>query len=162
MAEKRNFIREKTQNRWTTLSLSGQVSVRLTVMVPFPAGDLFVKTSGRVSFLLDTTCKKTVNKEKLGTACWRAVDMCNTAACGHKTPETARSKHPVSVYAETAQQLLISNAHSWSPTCITGVCFYTTVCFQCVSLINETYNPSIKLNDRNLNIQHDDWKRTPT
>lgn len=30
-------------------------SLPLTVMVPFPAGDLFCNTRGRVSFLLDTT-----------------------------------------------------------------------------------------------------------
>lgn len=36
-------------------NISVQLSMTLTVMVPLPAGDLFFKTSGRVSFLLDTT-----------------------------------------------------------------------------------------------------------
>lgn len=40
-----------------------QSHLQLTVMVPLPAGALFFKTSGRVSFLLDTIYKQDNHKK---------------------------------------------------------------------------------------------------
>lgn len=86
--------------------------------------------------------KKTVSKDKSGTK----FMLKSSGHVQHSQP--VDKKHPkqpgvnIQCRFTLRLQLLISKAHSWSPTCITGVCFYTTVCFQCVSLINKTYNPS--------------------
>lgn len=51
-------MRNDSNNLRNTVAALPSPSPTLTVMVPFPAGDLFFRISGRVSFLLDTICNQ--------------------------------------------------------------------------------------------------------